>query len=200
MHNHWTEGIKVKDLLLCHRPKLLVELGAGAGDNTRLLLQLQAEEGIPNTLVVISDNAPPTDLKKLVIAPYAEDFDWIEAVSYKQLTSFRDASIDCAIIDTDHNGWTLMKELAQLERTMTHGGLLLIHDTESFTEANGFAQRYCNNEDYPQEMFTFPLTYGDVFAQAYSSPRWHLITQSAEHSGAAALLHIRLQGQTTCQT
>jgi hypothetical protein len=76
---------------------------------------------------------------------------WINGISYDVLKQFQEGEIDLCIIDTDHNYWTLMKELAELYPRMSEGGLIAMHDVETFYHDTGMALKYSTGTPYPKE-------------------------------------------------
>ena len=94
MNQHFDRHLCVRDFILEHRPKLIVECGGAEGANTLKILSLQSL--YPFQLITISDNASP--LEKGI-----KNFTWKRGISYQELCRFDDATIDLCIIDTDHN-------------------------------------------------------------------------------------------------
>lgn len=140
MHNHFDKHLNLKQIILDRKPKVIVECGAGNGDLTRKLSSLLDE--YPFDLYVISDY--PVD-------GLDDRIRWINGISYEALKGFGDGTIDLCIIDTDHNYWTLMKELSELFNRMSEGGLIAMHDVETFYHDTGMALKYSNGMAYPQE-------------------------------------------------
>jgi cephalosporin hydroxylase len=140
LHNHFFQHLNLRQIILEHRPKLIVECGAGNGDNTVLLAHLM--DSYPFTLNVISDKK----VEKL-----DPRINWKIGLSYKELAKYPDNSIGMCIIDTDHNYWTLAKELEAVKDKMVEGGLIAFHDVEEFYHNTGLAMSYWNGEPYPEE-------------------------------------------------
>jgi predicted O-methyltransferase YrrM len=127
MKNHWEQGLCIKKLLLEHKPKHILELGCLEGENTQNLIKL-AEE-IDFKLTCISDDL---EMKE-------DGVRRIRGVSYKEIPKLEDKSIDFVLLDTDHNYWTLNKELALLYPKLSYGALIVIHDVEYFYYNTGIA-------------------------------------------------------------
>lgn len=178
MHNHWDKGLKVKDLVLEHKPKLVVECGAGSGENTQQYLSLK----MPFEMIVISDGKLPDKLVN-------EKLLWMFGVSYKQLEHFIDDSIDFCSIDTDHNYFTLNQELNLLKQKLRPGGIVVIHDTVSYDKASGMTDHYNCGEKYPIAISEEAKSkmYGDAIREVLDSNEFHVIKESREHNGAMAL-------------
>src|SRR5882672_6757685 len=75
MTGHFDQHIKLRDLILEKHPKVIVEVGAGDGDNTQLLAHLHSL--YPFKLYSISD-------KKLDM----EGVEFIVGISYEKLKEF----------------------------------------------------------------------------------------------------------------
>ncbi len=78
------------------------------------------------------------------------------------MNDFPDDSIDLCIIDTDHNYWTLMKELAAVFNKITEGGLIALHDVETFYHDTGMALGYWNGQPYPRDDIETCARYGGL--------------------------------------
>jgi SAM-dependent methyltransferase len=152
MHQHFDKHLNIKQLILEEKPSFVVECGAGSGNCTDLLNDLQVEtymsgRDFPFTLHVINDDGPdfePPD--------YGGGYvDWSAGVSYLELEDFEDEGIDFCLIDTDHNYWTLDKELRVLARKMRPGGLVVMHDTEVYGHTHGQMFEYNVDVPYPYE-------------------------------------------------
>jgi hypothetical protein len=137
MTGHFDTNLNLRALILKHRPKVIVECGAGNGDCTRLLSHMQLF--YPFELHSISD-------KELDI----EGVNWHTGLSYKELLNFPDDSIGLCILDTDHNYWTLTEELKALTPKLVEGGLVVMHDVEEFYYDTGMAKSYWTSDPYPE--------------------------------------------------
>ena len=144
MHGHWDKFLKVKDLVKKAKPELVVELGAGGGDNTDQYLELR--KSLPFKMIVISDGECPERFKNI------PDFVWIFGISYKELGNTKLPFIDFCSIDTDHNYWTLKQELKCLNNCMRKGGIVVLHDTESYRHNSGVMMNYKADVPYPKEI------------------------------------------------
>lgn len=170
MFQHFSKFLNVEELLRGADPSLVVELGAGSGHNTRLLLPLCHELGA--RLVVISDGVKPDDL----------DVEWVNGISYTELPAYID--IDVAIIDTDHNAGTAALEMDVLEGCMAPDGLILAHDTVSHGTENGFMRHYGCGQPYPLEQLRAD-TRG--YREVLLSYSYTLTRESLDSAGAIAM-------------
>jgi hypothetical protein len=137
--NHFDNFLNIRKLILEKRPELIVECGAGEGETTRMLAHLKL--WYPFELVSITDK----------LLPYIEEVEFRIGLSYEKLKEFDDASIGMCLIDTDHNYWTLWQELEALIPKMKEGGLVLMHDVETFYHNTGMGMSYWNDQPYPEE-------------------------------------------------
>lgn len=151
MHNHFDQFLNLKSIILDKRPKLIIECGAGNGALTKKLASLL--DVYHFELCVISDNK---------IEGLDSRIRWYTGLSYEVLDSFPENSIDLCIIDTDHNYWTLMKELATLFNRMKEGGLIAMHDVETFYHDTGMALSYWDGKPYPKEEIEKFAAYGGL--------------------------------------
>lgn len=151
MHNHFDRNLNLKALILDRRPGVIVECGAGNGELTRLLASLL--DVYTFELHVISDY-PVEGLDPRI--------KWKTGISYSALQDFEDSSIDLCILDTDHNYWTLMKELAALFNRVKEGGLIAMHDVETFYHDTGMALSYSNGDVYPKQEIEKLAPYGGL--------------------------------------
>lgn len=140
MHNHFAKNLNLKQIILERTPKHIVECGAGNGDLTRQIASLL--DVYDFEFSVISDK---------VIENIDKRVHWFTGLSYEVLKHFPDNSIDLCIIDTDHNYWTLREELRALNDRIKEGGLIALHDVETFYHDTGMALSYWNDMPYPRE-------------------------------------------------
>ena len=140
MHKHFDKHLNLKSFILATKPKVIVECGAGLGENTKLLASLADEYDFQ--LDVINDRK---------IEGMDPAINWHIGLSYKVLKAYPDESIGLCIIDTDHNYWTLMNELNVVGPKMVERGLVAMHDIETFYHDTGLALSYFNGDPYPQE-------------------------------------------------
>lgn len=101
-----------------HGYRHIVEIGVDAGATTVKLLELAKE--LDFHLVCIdpgSSYRPPDDYPKL---------DFIARPSLAALKSIKE--IDCAVIDGDHNWYTLYNELQLVDKRLAPGGVIFLHD------------------------------------------------------------------------
>ena len=73
----------------------------------------------------------------------------IKGVSYREIPKLEDESIDLCLLDTDHNYWTMREELLALYPKLSYGGILIIHDVDTFYYASGLALSYADGSSYP---------------------------------------------------
>lgn len=181
MHKHWDQYLNLKALILERRPQVIVECGAGNGELTRLLASLL--DTYLFELHVINDHL-------------IEDIDprikWKTDLSYNALKAFGNSSIDLCIIDTDHNYWTLMKEFEALFFRMREGGLIALHDVDTFYHDTGMGLTYFNGEPYPKEEIEKFAPYGSLgdamidFLQL-KKLNYRLLAYTKESQGAALI-------------
>lgn len=181
MQGHFARNLNLRDTILEKRPRVIVEVGAGDGDNTRLLSHLQ--QFYPFDLHVISDK---------VIDGLDPKIKWTTGISYKELPKFPDASIGLCIIDTDHNYWTLRQELVAVAPKMEEGGLIVMHDVDEFYYNTGMGMSYWNDEPYPEKEIVDMAKLGSVglcLIDFLSARRgsFKLIRWIPEHFGCAVI-------------
>lgn len=177
--DHFDKNLNVRELVAQYQPSYILELGAGMGHNTRQLLTLN------RPVEVISD----TECK---IKSEEDGWLWLWwkcGVSYVKLKMFNYAPF--SIVDTDHNYWTLAKELTLLADLAPPGGIVCIHDTVSFANTNGIMQNggtYGDGTPYPyDEIQAETRPYGQAVNDAIDSGAWIKIRESKEANGAVAL-------------
>jgi len=182
MKNHWDKNLKVKNMVMQYKPNLIVELGGGGGDNTDQYLELQKTQ--PFKLITISDGESPPQYKNIPL----EKFEWRFALSYKELPKFDDDSIDFCSIDTDHNYWTLKQELMWLSKKMKKGGIVVIHDTESYRHNSGLMMGYTSGDPYPEGIIkNRDRGMGDALNEAIENKEYEIIKHCVESCGATAI-------------
>jgi len=138
MYDHFDRNLNLKSLILKNKPITILELGAGSGDTTKLLLSILDER---DKLIVVND--APIDL---------EGIEFIQGISYDKIRKLSDDSIDLALIDTDHNYWTLDQELTALRPKLKEGGFIAMHDVSTFYHDTGMSESYHNGFEYPSEV------------------------------------------------
>lgn len=146
MTGHFDKHLNLRQLILDKKPTVIVECGAGNGDCTRLLAHLKL--WYPFDLYSITD-------KKI---DGIDEVDWKIGVSYERLHDFSDGEIGMCIVDTDHNYWTLRTELDVLRSKVAEGGLIVMHDVDTFYHDTGLAMSYWDGHDYPES---------DILARAH---------------------------------
>lgn len=141
MINHFDNFLNIRKLILERHPKLIVECGAGDGETTRMLAHMKW--WYPFDLIAITDKA-------LEGEEWMSEVDWQIGLSYQKLKEFENESIDLCFIDTDHNYWTLTQELTSLLSKIREGGLVVMHDVETFYHNTGMGMSYWNDQPYPE--------------------------------------------------
>lgn len=179
MHNHWDRFLNLRGLILGRNPKRIVECGAGDGALTRKLSEFIDVCNIH----VISDKKVEGLDPRIVFRI---------GLSYRELEKYEDNSIDLLIIDTDHNYWTLMKELAAAMNKITEGGVIALHDVETFYHDTGMALSYWDGEEYPKEeieKWSKHGSLGDALIWFLNSHpfQWKLLGYNKESNGAVAI-------------
>ena len=187
MHNHWDKHLKVKDLVLEYKPTHIVELGAGSGDNTSQYLKLIEEIDYDVWLTVISDGACPDYLRDEAALW------WIFGVAHIELKNLHKDSIDFCSIDTDHNWWTLNEEIKALRKPLKKGGILVIHDTESYKTESGKMTGYNCGHSYPTKRIEKNESKGmaDAMYEAVERGEYKIIRQVKASAGATALMKLK---------
>ena len=186
MHNHFDKNLDLKALILERHPALIVECGAGQGDLTRQIASLL--DVYDFRFVVISDKA---------VEGLDPRIEWKVGLSYEALADFKDNSLDLCIIDTDHNYWTLMKELSAVFLKMREGSFIALHDVETFYHDTGMALSYWDGKPYPKEEIEKHATFGslgDAVIAFLSLQKLYYKLHSWNHeSHGAALLERKTQ-------
>lgn len=184
MTGHFDTHLKLRDLILAKRPNLIVECGAGNGDCTKLLAHLKL--WYPFELVSITDKRLDEGEE------WSLEVDWKIGLSYEKLKDFEDKSIGLCIIDTDHNYWTLRTELAALLDKIEEGGLIVIHDVETYYHDTGMAMSYWNGQEYPEKQIMDCIPQGGLgdavidFLHDYRG-LYKLLWWNPNHHGVAVL-------------
>lgn len=137
MNRQFYEGVRTKDIIDQLKPKTIMEIGFGAGTNVMMLLAYSLKPGNGYKLISLSDQAtcPFTVLPN----EFCVNFLYINGVSYKRIPELRelklpqefDKLIDFCIIDSDHNYYTLKKELTVIDQIMSPTCVIALHDTAS---------------------------------------------------------------------
>ena len=186
MKSHWTDHLNVRALLYERRPSLVVECGAGSGENTANLVTARGDLGF--RLVVINDDGDPAFGDEM----RNNGVDWRSAISYLELQTFGEGAIDFCLIDTDHNYWTLRRELDELWPRMKPGGLCVMHDTGTFGKNNGRQPEYnIKGVPYPHSQIEAADKAGlgmiDAINEDLKSGRWRKVAESDQSHGAIAM-------------
>lgn len=181
MHNHWDKFLNLQKIIVERKPRTIVECGAGDGALTRLIAGLL--DSYEFEFYVISDKA---------LDGIDPRIHWKTGLSYEALSDFTDGTIDLCIIDTDHNFWTLMKEFASVFNKISEGGLIAMHDVETFYHDTGMALAYWDGKPYPREEIEKCSPYGglgDALIEFLQLKKMHykLLAYTAESHGAALI-------------
>jgi hypothetical protein len=181
MHKHWDQYLNLKWIMMERKPKVVVECGAGDGALTRKIASLL--DVYPFEFIVITDKEI-SGLDKRIRFEFG--------LSYEILNTLPKDYIDLCVIDTDHNYWTLREELRALNDRMKEGGLIALHDVETFYHDTGMAMSYWNGKPYPQkeiESVASQGSLGDAMVMFLASDHlhWKLFAYSRESQGAAIL-------------
>lgn len=181
MHNHFDQFLNLREFILERLPRRIVECGAGNGDLTRKIASLL--DIYPFKFHVISD-------KK--IDGIDDRIHWKTGLSYEALLEFEPESIDLCVIDTDHNYWTLREELRVLDSRISEGGLIALHDVETFYHDTGMALSYWNDMPYPREKIEGMANQGSlgdamIAFLASENLRWKMLAYDRRSNGAAVL-------------
>lgn len=180
MHNHFDKNLNLKSWILSRGSRTIVECGAGTGELTR---QLSTMITSGTDVYVISDKKIPGLDSRI---------HWKTGLSYNLLKDFPDNSIDLCVIDTDHNYWTLMTELEAVKPKIAEGGLIALHDVETFYYDTGMALSYSTGEAYPKELIESYAPRGSLgiaLLQFLSENKWDfkLLAFTHESHGAALI-------------
>ena len=174
MNSHFEVGLGVKKIIEDFKPKVVLELGAAGGVNTRKLLSMDSFD-----LISISDS----DLDM-----YHPRLTFIRGVSYIEIPKLLE-TIDIAIIDTDHNYWNTMKELDVLLPKMADKCIIMAHDTVAFGIKDGKApigtKLYSDNKTpYPME---------EIVACGQSNQGvWNAMTNFAKDKGFTVIGEVKI--------
>jgi len=121
-----------------------------------------------------------------------EEVEFRVGISYERLKEFDDGSIGMCIIDTDHNYWTLIKELEVLRVKVIEGGLVVMHDVDDFYHSTGMAMSYWNGHPYPEKEILDASKHGGLGLAlidflAHYRGEWMLKQWTPEHHGCAVI-------------
>jgi len=143
----------IRPVLTAARPRVVVEVGAGAGPNTALLLEW-AERDAPRCTVHVVDPAPAFAVEEAQ-ERYGKRLVFHRALSLNVLA--RIERPDVVLIDGDHNWYTVFHELQLLARS-AHG-----HDRP-------FPITFLHDVDWPygrRDLYYDPDVIPDAYRQAY---------------------------------
>ncbi len=186
MHNHFSDNLNLKKLILEKRPRVIVECGAGKGELTALIASLL--DVYDFEFYVISDSR---------VDGLDSRIQWRIGLSYEELETFPPESIGLCVIDTDHNYWTLMKELSALLGRVENGGFVAMHDVETFYHDTGMALSYWDGKPYPQfevEQYSHYGSLGDALIEFLQMQKIYFKMYSWNHeSNGAALIQKSFQ-------
>ena len=180
MHQHFYKHLNVRKIMRERKPRFVLEMGAGSGQNTKQILKLQ--KGFPFEMVVINDGNTPDWINGEV--------KWINGVSYIELPKLG-RWIDFCSIDTDHNFWTLKQELLVLEHNMPKGGVVVMHDTETYGKTSGHFWKYVTHNPYPLNRIEayegIGLTMTHAIEGSVSKGAYKIIKETKTSHGAIAM-------------
>ena len=135
MHKQFYEGVRTKDLIDALKPKLILEMGFGAGTNMLVLLTYTKKPGADYRIISLSDDF---NVERMTLPnDFIDRFIFVKGISYAMVPRWNELGlpppynekIDFCIIDTDHNYWTLQKELEYLDSIMADKCAIALHDT-----------------------------------------------------------------------
>jgi cephalosporin hydroxylase len=189
MKRHFDTNINVKDLILKYRPRTILELGALFGENTVQILSLR--EIYPFKMITITDGNIRQAFKEVHIASKYDDYIWIEGISYKEIPILLDKTLEFALIDTDHNYWTLKKELEALKPKFGNKVIIVMHDTNGLDGMNPTKTYKCK-VDYPadeiQKCMDKDLKITDAIKEFLDENQdFRMLRHSTESNGAVAI-------------
>jgi GT2 family glycosyltransferase/glycosyltransferase involved in cell wall biosynthesis len=123
---HWFLKLLIQPLLDALRPRVIVEVGVEVGTVTGPLLRWAQEH---DAVVHAIDPDPTLNVDRLV-AEHGERLNFHRSKSLDVLGAI--AGVDLALIDGDHNWYTVINELRALERRAREDGneppVILLHD------------------------------------------------------------------------
>ncbi len=123
---HWFLKLLIYPLLEALRPRMIVEVGVEVGTVTGPLLRWAREH---DAVVHAIDPDPTLNVDRLT-AEYGERLRFHRAKSLEVLAEIAD--VDLALIDGDHNWYTVINELRALEARAREDGreppAILLHD------------------------------------------------------------------------
>ena len=190
MRHHFEHNINIKDLILTYRPATILELGALRGENTVQILGLR--EVYPFKMVTISDGPVSDAFSEVRQAVSLGDYEWKQGLSYERIPELKDSSIECALIDTDHNYFIMTKELEALYPKLFARTIIVMHDTVSCLSQGQRAVGY-GDENYQRsvdECTAQGLTMNnaiDKFMERDHPNEWDILRMSREDAGCLAI-------------
>jgi predicted O-methyltransferase YrrM len=123
---HWFLKLLIYPLLEAIRPGTIVEVGVEVGTVTGPLLRWAQE----NDAVVHAIDPDPTLSVERLEAEYGEQLRFHRRKSLQVLGEI--AEVDLALVDGDHNWYTVINELRALERRAVQDGrelpVIMLHD------------------------------------------------------------------------
>lgn len=199
MRNHVHQYLRVIDFIEENKPKLVVELGVFGGACTVQLIGLV--EPYKFHLISVDDNM--TQIYNKLPLDIADKIIGIQDISYKFLKRFPNIEglpeqfkkkIDLCIIDTDHNYWTLRKELKELKLHLSDNAIIVFHDTEEFKDWSGYMTQGYGVGEYPKEeimkVIDIPMVKAiDEFLD--ENKDFEVVREVVEAAGAMAIQRVR---------
>lgn len=137
MHNQFYSGMRMKDVIDQLRPKTILEVGFGAGTNVLMLLCYSKALGHNYRLISLSEDHVVPNIT--LPHDFITKFVYVGGISYRLIPKWKEIGlpdefnglIDLCIIDSDHNYYTLKKELSHLDAIMADRCAIAFHDTAS---------------------------------------------------------------------
>jgi len=120
VHRFWDSA--VRPLLEARSPKTIVEVGAAKGENTRLLAAWAAEH---DALVHVVDPKPKFDADAYT-REWAGHLEMHLDLSLPALPAI--GPVDTVLLDGDHNWYTMLGELREIDRVNEGWPLVIMHD------------------------------------------------------------------------
>lgn len=199
MIRHFHSGVKVSEILDELKPRLIVELGIGLGYFATALLARSVKYDPPYKLISISESrlCPIPYMP----APMGTSFCYVSGLTWDVLEHWDtniqaigfNNKIDLCIVDSDHNYFTVKKELDALYPLLSDRCVILFHDTATnstmlthYVNAGVFS----NGTPYPKEEIekTLHLHFGKAIDEFLADhPEFNTFRKTNEHEGCIAI-------------
>ena len=205
MKNHFYNGIKMHKWIDQLNPKCIVELGCGFFENALLILGYLYKNGTQHHLIGISDGPPFAELPPVM----GSKFTYLRGITFDVLPHLKtvcpnemSSGIDILIVDSDHNYYTVQRELETAAPHLAEKCIIAFHDTNTLEENNLVGHNflnmskvenstyefegYKNGSEYPIETISktldLPITMA-IEEFITSNPEFRIIEKSTEHCG-----------------